>query len=205
MPNFGLYVIITDPVLPVEEIAEICVRNEIRYLQVRLKDTDDNTIIKLGKKIKSIIRNSVTKLIINDRPDLALACNADGVHLGQDDMKIESARKIAPNLIYGLSTHSIEQAKEALQKSPAYIGFGPIYKTPTKKKPDPTVGTDLLREVVEFSKVPVVAIGGIDLDNFDNVVSTGAKNICLVRWLMQAKNLDERIKIIKQKLEEKNR
>src|SRR6056297_3511791 len=115
MQNFGLYIIITKPVLPYEEIAEICVKQEIKMLQLREKHLNDRELIKIGKSIKSITRGSETKFVMNDRPDLAVICEADYLHLGQDDMPVEEARKITSDQIkIGLSTHSLDQAKEAL-------------------------------------------------------------------------------------------
>lgn len=194
MDDFGLYLIITKPTLEPTRIAEICVQNNIRMLQVREKDMCDKELLALCRTLGSITRGSNTKLIVNDRADIAALSDADGVHLGQDDISIEDARRIVgPNKIIGLSTHSIEQAKEVISRKPDYIGFGPIYPTPTKAKPDPTVGVELLRSVVAMSPIPVVAIGGIDLSNLSTVLNVGARNVCAVRYLMESQDLEHRI------------
>ena len=198
MKDFGLYIIITKPVLPYSRIAEICVNNEIVMLQLREKHLSDREIVKIGIKLKSIIKGSKTNLVINDRPDISVLCEADCLHLGQDDITYEDARKIVGNeMQIGLSTHSIQQAKEALKKRPDYIGFGPIYATTAKANPDQVVGTDQLKEVLSFANVPVVAIGGIFPDNIEAILKTGAQNIAMVRYFMQAEDMDKKIKEIK--------
>ncbi len=201
MDNFGIYLIITNPVLEYSKIAEIAVRQKIRYIQLREKNKNDRKLISIIKDIKSIVKDSATKLIIDDRPDLARICQTDGVHLGQSDIPIDLAKKVYPTGIYGLSTHSFEQAVTALKKSPDYIGYGPIFPTPTKKIPDPVVGVNSIRKIVEYSKIPVVAIGGIHESNIDEVLSAGAKNVCLVRYFMESENLEDRLKIIKEKIQ----
>lgn len=198
MNNFGLYIIITKPELPYTKVAEICVDNEITMLQLREKHLSDKELLKIARDIKSITKGSKTKFVINDRPDIAVLSDADVLHLGQEDISYEDARKIVGNnMKIGLSTHSIGQAKEALEKNPYYIGFGPVYKTTTKEKPDAVVGTELLKEVLSFANVPVIAIGGIFPENIKEVINAGAKNIALVRYFMQTKELDSRIKGIK--------
>jgi thiamine-phosphate pyrophosphorylase len=200
MNELGLYVIITKPVLDYETIAKVCVDNNIKMLQLREKHLNDKEVLSASEQILKITRGTGTKYIINDRADLALFADADGVHLGQDDISFEQARQLLPNKIIGLSTHSILQAKEALAKNPDYIGFGPVYPTPTKAIADPAVGTDLLNEVLSFSKVPVVAIGGIDDTNLDTVLQTGAKTLSVVRYIMNHKDLEQRIQFIQKKL-----
>jgi thiamine-phosphate pyrophosphorylase len=146
----------------------------------------------------SITKGFDTKFILNDRIDLCILSDADGVHLGQDDISARDARKLLPEgKIIGLSTHNIRQAEEALKANPDYIGFGPIYQTPTKLKPDPVVGCASLQQVLNFAHVPVVAIGGIDDTNIHNVTNVGAKNVCMVRYLMECEDLEERIVKIK--------
>lgn len=198
MQNFGLYIIITKPVLSYQEVAEICVANQIKMLQLREKDLPDADSLKIAKNIRAITKGTPTRFIINDRPDIAKLCDADAVHLGQDDLPIEAGKRIfGENKLYGLSTHSIEQAKAALQKKPAYIGFGPVFPTTTKTKPDSVAGIEALQTVVNFSGVPVVAIGGIFPENIEQVLQTGVRNIAMVRYFMQNKNLDAHIKEIK--------
>lgn len=195
MRDFGLYIIITKPVLCHETVAEICVANKIKMLQLREKDLADKELLRIAKNIRAITKGTETKFIINDRPDIAKLCNADMLHLGQEDLALNSAQEIfGVDKLYGLSTHSLAQAQEALPKQPAYIGFGPIFPTNAKKNPDPVVGIQKLAEVMKFAAVPVVAIGGIFPENIEQVLQAGAKNIAMVRYFMQARDLDRRIK-----------
>ena len=193
MIDFGIYIIITKPQLPYTTIAEKCVKNGIKMLQLREKHLSDKELIKIGRDIKSITKGSDTKFVVNDRPDLAVLCDADYLHLGQDDISMKDARRIVGDMKIGLSTHSIAQATEALAKNPEYIGFGPIFPTNAKAIPDKPVGTNLLKQVLEISKVPVVAIGGIFPENIEKVIGVGAKNIALVRNFMQTNEFDARV------------
>jgi len=185
MNNFGIYIIITNPQLPYTIIVERCVNHGVKMVQLREKNLSDKELIKIGKEIRRITKGSETNFVINDRPDIAALCESDFLHLGQDDILVEDARKIVGNMKIGLSTHSIGQAKEALKKNPDYIGFGPIYPTNAKAKPDKPVGTEQLKQVLGFANVPVVAIGGIFPENISNVIEAGAKNIAMVRHFMQ--------------------
>ena len=192
--NFGLYLIITKAVLSYQEIARIAVKYNIKYLQLREKDLSDRELISISREILKITSASPTKFIINDRADIAKIVDADGLHLGQDDLTLQEAKSIfGEDKIYGLSTHSLEQARIAIAQNPDYIGYGPIFPTPTKSKPDPAVGLSNIRQLVDSSPIPVVAIGGIDETNVEEVIYKGAQNISLVRYFMESENLEERI------------
>ncbi|MBT3169003.1 MAG: thiamine phosphate synthase [Candidatus Cloacimonetes bacterium] len=201
MENFGIYVIITKPVLSYREIAEICVRNEVTMLQLREKHLTDRQLLQAAREIISITKGTKTNFVINDRPDIAMLCNADYLHLGQTDLTISEARKIVGKKIkIGLSTHSIQQAQDAISQKPDYIGFGPVFPTTTKIIPDPTVGTKNLQTVLKFAEIPVIAIGGIFPGNIDEVLQVGAKNLCLVRHFMETSDFENRLKKIKEKM-----
>lgn len=191
MENFGLCVIITRAKLSYSDVARSCVECGVSYLQLREKDMSDREILSAAKEILSVTRGTKTKFIMNDRADLAYIAGADMLHLGQGDVTMADARKIVGDMPIGLSTHSLEQACEALVQRPCYIGFGPVYATTTKAIADPTVGTELLGEVLKFADVPVIAIGGIFPENVDTVTAVGAKNICLVRHLMECESREE--------------
>ncbi len=197
MENFGLYIIITRPVLPHALIAEKCVENGIKMLQLREKHLPDREQVRIAKEIRSITRGTSTSFVINDRPDIAAICDADYLHLGQDDITIEDARKIIGTMKIGLSTHSTGQAKKALEKNPDYIGFGPIYPTNAKENPDEPVGAEQLKQVLDFAGIPVVAIGGIFPENITDVIEAGARNVALVRYFMQTTEFDKRVSEIK--------
>lgn len=180
--------------LSYREIAEICVAKGVRMLQLREKHLTDRDLLAVAKEIVEVTASTSTNFIINDRVDIALMCGADGVHLGQDDVSVAQARNLlGSDKIIGLSTHSIEQAKGALLQDVDYIGFGPIYPTTTKAIADPSVGIELMREVLSFADVPVVTIGGLDELTSRVVVENGAENVCSVRYLMNCEDLGARI------------
>lgn len=191
MNDFGLCMIITRPKLSYADVARSCVACGVSYLQLREKDLSDREILDAAAEVLSVTRGTQTKFIMNDRADLALLSEADMLHLGQGDVSLEDARRIVGDMPIGLSTHSLEQAREALAQSPSYIGFGPVYPTTTKAIADPTVGTELLGEVLKFADVPVIAIGGIFPENVESVTKVGARNICLVRHLMECESREE--------------
>lgn len=193
MKDFGVYVIITDPPLPYAEIARICVARGVRMLQLREKNLDDRAILAAAAEITAVTRGTDTLFVMNDRADLALLAGADVVHLGQGDISLSDARRIVgPDMIIGLSTHTLDQARSAIAQGADYIGFGPVWATPTKDVPDEVVGLDLLRQVVELSPVPVVAIGGIFPENLPQVFAAGARTFSMVRHLMHP-DIDSRI------------
>lgn len=193
--DIGLYVIITDPVLSYGEIARICVEEGVGMLQLRQKYLSDSDLVRIGREIKSVTKGSETLFCINDRADIAVATDADVLHLGQEDMAIEDARKIVgKEMIIGLSTHTLYQAHEALAKRPDYIGYGPVFPTTTKVKADTPVGLEQLKEVVGFSNVPVVALGGLFPSNLEMVRKAGASSYSLVRYLMETEHLRDRIR-----------
>jgi thiamine-phosphate pyrophosphorylase len=203
METFGIYIIITKPQISYSILAEKCVQQGIKMLQLREKNLSDKQLIKIGKEIRSVTKGTATNFVVNDRPDIAVICDADYLHLGQDDISIEDARKVVGTMKIGLSTHSIEQAKEALKHKPDYIGFGPIYPTNAKANPDKPVGTNQLKQVIEFANVPVIAIGGIFPENLNQVIDAGAKNIAMVRHFMQTNEFDLRVQNLNHLLKQK--
>lgn len=159
-----------------------------RLIQLREKSHDAKRIIELGKKIRELTSIYDAIFILNDRIDIAQIIDADGVHLGQDDVDIKDARNIlGDRMIIGISTHCPEQAQKAVEQGADYIGVGPIFTTPTK--PGRTaVTTDYAKWVSENINIPWYAIGGIDLKNVKEVIDAGAKRIAVVRAIINAKN-----------------
>ncbi len=133
--------------------------------------------------------------IVNDRCDLALAVDADGVHLGQTDLPYAYARKVmGPDKIIGLSTHNAEQVTEAEQFKPDYIGFGPIFKPASKQDHDPVVGIEGLRQIRALTSLPVFAIGGIQLAQVGNVMKAGADGIAVISAVLNAPDVTKSVK-----------
>jgi thiamine-phosphate pyrophosphorylase len=194
--EFGFYAVLTNPVLGFEKLTEILVEEKIAFIQLRIKGTLNSKpqalSLNIAKNLRTITKGSNSKLIINDDPLLAMDVQADGVHLGQDDMPYDLVRQlVGEKMIIGLSTHNIEQVKQANILKSDYIGMGPVYKTPTKVIADPALGVSYLKEMMSHNKLPFVAIGGIDLSNVKDVLLTGAKNICAVRLIDQCKTKEE--------------
>jgi thiamine-phosphate pyrophosphorylase len=140
-------------------------------------------------------------LIVNDRCDLAMAVDADGVHLGQVDLPIVYARQLlGPGKIIGLSTHNVAQVRDAMTGRPDYIAFGPIFSTSTKADHDPVVGLDELRAVRSLTTLPMFAIGGITADSSRDVVAAGADGVAVISAILNAPNLGPVIRNFQQSL-----
>src|ERR1700745_171155 len=130
-----------------------------RTLQLRAKMLSPRDFFDLARETRTLTQTHGCRLIINDRVDIALACGADGVHLGQDDMPLHAAKKLMGEKIIGISTHNVEQAELAEHNGATYIGFGPMFGTTTKNTGFTARGVDLLRQVRGAVKIPIVAIG----------------------------------------------
>lgn len=184
MKNFELYAI-TDERFhkgrKMIEVMEEAIQGGVDIVQLRDKDASKKTLLKKAKALRELTREYGVRFIVNDHIDVALAADADGVHLGQDDLPLEEARKIVgSDKIIGISTHSIEQALEAERGGADYIGVGPVFTTNTKDDVVDPVTIQYVNEAVEKVTIPFVAIGGIKLDNVDEVLRTGARSICAV-------------------------
>lgn len=153
-------------------------------------------------RIREITKEKGVIFIINDHIDLAMMVNADGIHIGQDDIPIKEVRKIAGSKIIGLSTHSPEQLKKAIEDGADYIGVGPIYKTYTKDDVCDPVGLEYLEYAVKNATIPFVAIGGIKEGNIDEVIKRGAKTICLVTEIVGAEDIQSKVKSIYSKIKQ---
>lgn len=158
----------------------------IDIIQFRDKEASDREFFDIGKKIKDLLNKKDVLFIIDDRVDMALALDSDGVHLGQADMPVKEAREIlGREKTIGLSTHSVEQLRHAMTEDIDYISVGPVFSTPTK--PDyKAVGIELVKIAAKESRVPFVAIGGIDESNIKDVFSAGAKRAAVVRAILSA-------------------
>ncbi|OGX04292.1 MAG: thiamine-phosphate diphosphorylase [Omnitrophica bacterium RIFCSPLOWO2_12_FULL_50_11] len=189
--NFKLYAI-TDLTQQDPEILEkinAALRGGVDVIQLRSTALSDRVLFELGRKIRDVTRRQKKLFIVNDRTDLMLAVDADGVHLGQDDLPIKQARRIIGHSkkIIGRSTHSLEQAVEAEGDGADYIGFGPLFRTPTKPTYTP-VGLRMIPQVLRRVSIPVVFIGGIDSSNVQSVLQAGANRVAVVRAIFSAQN-----------------
>jgi len=152
--------------------------------QLRDKEASDDELLAAGRSFRRCCDETGALLIVNDRPDLAVAAGADGVHVGQDDIPVDVARRVVGSeRIVGLSTHSRDQLAAA--EGVDYVAVGPVHATPTKPGRAP-VGLDLVRAAAGHARVPFFAIGGIDPSNADAVVAAGARRIAAVRAIVEA-------------------
>ncbi len=156
------------------------------FIQLREKYASPKDFYEQAKEALEIARKHNVKIIINDRVDIALALNADGVHLGQDDLSPEFARKIlGKKAIIGFSTHNLKQAADAVKLPIDYLAIGPVFTTKTKENPDKIISVEGVGNVREITKnFPLVAIGGITAENFREVLNAGADSVAIISDLL---------------------
>jgi len=168
------------------QLATKLLRGGASVLQLRQKDASSRRLLANASLLVDLCRGAGVPFIVNDRVDVAVLVAADGVHLGQEDLPLRAVRSLAPTLAVGVSTHTLEQAEEALREGADYIGFGPVFPTSTKKRPDPVVGLEKLAEVCQRVSVPVVAIGGITAANAARVMEAGAAAVAVIGDVVRA-------------------
>ncbi len=185
--NNGKLYLITDKAisgLSHREIARLAISAGVRIIQIREKDLSRKELYKEAVSVRSLTLRYGVTLIINDYVDIALAVNADGVHLGQKDMPVKEARKIlGKHKIIGMSTHSLKQALDAQRAGADYIGFGPIFQTSTKIAGCPK-GVKSLIKIKRQLKIPLAAIGGITLENACDVLGAGAEALAVASGIL---------------------
>ncbi|NMG60537.1 thiamine phosphate synthase, partial [Geitlerinema sp. P-1104] len=178
--------LVTSPSDRLFEVVEAALQGGLTLVQYRDKDADDVTRLNTAQKLKHLCHEYGALFILNDRVDLALAIEADGVHLGQQDVPISFARQLlGTQRIIGRSTTSPEEMRRALAEGADYVGVGPVYATPTKQDKTPA-GLDYVRYAAERCPIPWFAIGGIDMNTLPQVFEGGATRVAVVRALMQA-------------------
>jgi thiamine-phosphate pyrophosphorylase len=178
-----------------EEKVRVIVTAGVGMIQLRDKNFSDRELLQSAQSIRHCIhkpgQDGRAILIINDRPDIAAAVDADGVHLGQNDLTVKAAREIlGPRKIIGVSTHSIEQARQAVLDGANYIGVGPTFPSTTKSFEN-FPGTALLKQVADEVSLPAFAIGGITLENLDEVLATGIKRVAVSGAIANAEEPEE--------------
>jgi thiamine-phosphate pyrophosphorylase len=160
----------------------------IDLIQLRAKKESKEEILAMASLIAPICLEAGVAFILNDYPELVTEAGASGAHVGQEDLSVAEARALAgPGAIIGKSTHSLEQALNAATEEPDYIGFGPLFATPTKPDYIP-IGTEQIREVHSLLNLPVFCIGGIKLSNLPEILNAGARRVVIVSDLLQAPN-----------------
>ena len=182
MTDFGFYLVITNPAVGYAKCAEAAVRAGVKIIQLRMKHATRDEILAEAREMRKVTAGTGTRFIVNDDPSIAAEVEADGVHVGQGDMPPAEVRARYPGLkIVGLSTHNMDQVRASVSQPIDYIGVGPVYATPTKDIPDPTLGLKTMGEMIAAAAHPAVAIGGIDAERLPDVVAAGARNFAVVR------------------------
>ena len=184
---------------PIEMIAAQ-IRGGADVIQLREKNMPKRQALALGLAIRKLTTQEGVPFFVNDDLDLALILEADGVHLGQDDIPIQYARPLMKDKIIGISTHSLDQAREAIDSGADYIGIGPVFKTETKMKADPVISIELILKVKGLSPVPVIAIGGIGEDNIDLLVGRGIKQVAIISDILCSKDIEAKTRALKERL-----
>ena len=201
--NWQLYVIVDRAAVgrrSVEEVAAFAIRGGADVIQFRDKKSPDHEVTQIARRLLLITKKAGVALVLNDRVEVARQVGADGVHVGQDDWPIAKVREaVGEAMIIGKSTHSIEQAIAAQAEGAAYIGFGPLFATPTKLDYN-SIGLGLIPEAASVIKIPMVCIGGIDDTNVESVLQAGARCIAVVRAVCSAENPEAAAKNLKTKI-----
>ncbi|ULA62470.1 MAG: Thiamine-phosphate synthase [Nitrospira sp.] len=194
----GLYLILDSSVCPVQSLTGVfrqAAEAGTTLFQYRNKTASMKDAYAEALPLRKIAAELGVTFIVNDRCDLALAVDADGVHLGQTDLPYADARKVmGPDRIIGLSTHNAKQVKEAEQLKPDYIGFGPIFKPASKQDHDPVVGVEGLRQIRTLTSLPLFAIGGIQLDQVTQMMQAGANGIAVISAVLNAPDATKAVK-----------
>jgi thiamine-phosphate pyrophosphorylase len=173
--------------------AENAVRSGVEILQYRNKNGTTRQMYEEATSIKKLCGKAL--FLINDRIDIALACDADGVHVGQDDLSCAIARRIlGKSKIVGVTVHNIEEAKKAEKDGADYLGISPIFSTSTKADAGQPAGIELIRKIKKIISLPLVAIGGINLENAKSVVDAGADAICCISAVITKDDVVSEIK-----------
>ncbi|HKT46362.1 MAG TPA: thiamine phosphate synthase [Candidatus Acidoferrales bacterium] len=184
-----LYVILDAALLslPEQECAVSLADAGVRLVQYRNKAASTAKLFAAAQVLSPAMRERRVTFIVNDRADVAALSSASGVHVGQDDLSVEQARKVVGgDALVGVSTHNLNQFQAAAATSADYIAFGPIFATSSKANPDPVVGLDLLSKARQLTTKPVVAIGGITLERARGVIEAGADSVAVISDILRA-------------------
>ncbi len=189
-----------DPGLSHLEVARAILAAGARCLQLRVKNHPTGRFVEIARAVKAAADHSHARLIINDRPDIALLVDAAGVHLGQQDLPAVAARQIlGPDKVIGVSTHNVAQVEVAVRDGSAdYLGFGPIFETTSKERPDPAQGIAALRALRDRVALPVVAIGGITADTMPAVLAAGADAVAMISEIVRAPDITAKVRALLQ-------
>jgi thiamine-phosphate pyrophosphorylase len=187
-----LYVILDAALLkiPAKECAKSLVDAGARLIQYRNKRASGRELFETSRELAEYLNPLGVQFIVNDRADVAVLAGAGGVHVGQDDLGVEQARRVVgEDKWVGISTHNSGQFRSALQTSAEYIAVGPVFATGSKENPDPVVGVGFVRETRGMTERPIVAIGGITLERASEVLNAGADSVAVISDILRAENV----------------
>ena len=193
-----LYVILDATLLPIsaQDCAQELAAAGVRLMQYRNKTASARELLDTSRSLAALLSPLGVSFIVNDRPDVAVLAGADGVHVGQEDLAAEQARSlVGPNKWVGVSTHNLEQFREAAATSADYIAVGPIFATLSKANPDPVVGTELIRRVRGLTAKPIVAIGGITVETAASAIEAGADSVAVIGDILRAPDRARRARL----------
>jgi thiamine-phosphate pyrophosphorylase len=205
MKKIGRLCVITDTAIQKKyshyEIAKMAIKGGAGMIQLRDKSLPTGELVYIAIQIRKLCRKSKVLFIVNDRVDVTMLSDADGVHLGLEDISIKDARKLlGKNKIIGGTAHSLKEAKEAEKNGADYIGFGHIFPTSSKLKTDKPKGVMLLRKVVEEIRTPMIAIGGINTVNIIDVMNTGVHGTAVIGSVVKSKEPVKTVKEMRKKI-----
>jgi thiamine-phosphate pyrophosphorylase len=184
-----LYVIL-DPALltiPEQDCARELADAGVRLVQYRNKGGSARDLLQSSRELGSLFSVRGVSFVVNDRPDVAVLAGASGVHVGQEDLEVAAARAlVGRDKWVGVSTHNLEQFRGAAATSADYIAVGPVFATSSKAKPDPVIGIEFLRRVRALTDKPIVAIGGVTLENATSVIQAGADSVAVISDILRA-------------------
>ena len=173
--------------VPLPDLAEKLADAGVRLIQIRGKHATARNIYSDAQQLIERVASRGVRVIVNDRPDIAAIVGAGGVHVGQDDLPAEEARRICGNSLWvGVSTHNLEQLQAADLTSADYIAVGPVFPTSTKENPDPVIGLEFLRAARQKTRKALVAIGGITVESAEEIFRAGADSVAVIRDLAAA-------------------
>ncbi len=191
LSSADLYVVITESFCAGRsslETLENCLAAGVRLVQLREKHLDDGALFALAREWRARTRAADAVFIVDDRVDIALAADADGVHLGQSDLPIAVARELAPELLIGASSHTPDEAMAAQEAGADYVNIGPVFPTRTKETPMGHVGPELISDIAPRLRIPFTCMGGIKLDNLSAVMEQGAQIAAVVTAVTAAED-----------------
>lgn len=199
-----LYVVITESFCggrPALEVLDACLAAGVGLVQFREKGPDARTLYEKACAFRERTLAAGALLIVDDRTDLALAVEADGVHLGQSDLPLAAVRRFAPELILGASSHNVEEALAAEAAGASYVNIGPIFETQTKAVPTGAIGPDSIAEIAPHLSVPFTCMGGIKQHNIDEVLHRGAQHVAVVTAVTGAEDVETAARALREAIQ----